>query len=144
MLSIDFAEINELKQYHVYSINRLLSQLSPNAEMTTIERLNEIMESKNTHLFLATVDGNVAGMCSLALYTTPTGRKAWIEDVVVDKDYRGMKIGRQMIEKAIKYAHKYSPCTIMLTSKPSRIAANALYSNAGFDRKNTNVYKMDI
>ena len=49
-----------------------------------------------------------------------------------------------MIEKAIDFVRQTGNTTLMLTSRPSRVAANALYQSAGFERKETNVYKMKI
>lgn len=42
------------------------------------------------------------------------------------------------------YARRMSPATLMLTSRPSRAAANALYLAAGFEPKQTNVYKIEL
>ena len=66
------------------------------------------------------------------------------EDVVVDADCRGRKYGKLMIEKAIDFVRQTGNTTLMLTSRPSRVAANALYQSAGFERKETNVYKMKV
>ncbi len=45
---------------------------------------------------------------------------------------------------AMGYARRMSPATLMLTSRPSRAAANALYLAAGFEPKETNVYKIEL
>ena len=83
-------------------------------------------------------------MLTLGTYLSPTGRKAWIEDVVVDSAYRGKGYGKMLVEHAIEYARTLSPCTLMLTSNPARIAANELYRASGFEQKITNVYKMSL
>ena len=80
-------------------------------------------------------------MCTLATYLAPTGRKAWIEDVVVDSQMRGQKLGRQLIDRVVDEARRLAPCSLMLTSRPARVAANALYKSAGFEQRETNVYK---
>ena len=48
-------------------------------------------------------------MSTLAVYRSPIGCKVWIEDVVVDKDYRGKGLGRTLIEKTIKEAKRFAP-----------------------------------
>lgn len=83
-------------------------------------------------------------MTTLAIYRIPTGCRAWIEDVVVDSEFRGMQLGRLLIEKTIEVARRLSPCTLMLTSRPSRVAANKLYQSIGFQYKETNAYKMTL
>lgn len=83
-------------------------------------------------------------MLTLGEYLAPTGRKMWIEDVVVDESARGLSIGRAMVGHAIEYAKELGGGALMLTSRPSRIAANNLYRSCDFKQKETNVYKMDI
>ena len=141
---VDFFEVREAREEILLSVNRLLPQLSSTAKPLTTEGLRQLVSSPNSRLYLIRVDGRIAGMCTLATYQIPTGNRAWIEDVVVDKDFRGMKLGRALIENVIEEVRKTSPCTLMLTSRPSRVAANALYQSAGFERKETNVYKMEI
>jgi ribosomal protein S18 acetylase RimI-like enzyme len=48
------------------------------------------------------------------------------------------------VEHAIEYASRCGKVTLMLTSRPSREAANALYRSSGFSLKETNVYKKDL
>ena len=72
----------------------------------------------------------------------PTGRKALIEDVVVDQNYRGKGYGKVMIEKVMELCRNKGNVTLMLTSRPSRIVANQLYQSLGFEKRETNVYKM--
>ena len=70
--------------------------------------------------------------------------KMWIEDVVVDEALRGRSIGRLLVEKAVGYAATLGDGTLLLTSRPSREAANALYRSCGFEFKETNNYTMKI
>lgn len=143
-MTVDFFEAREAGEEMLESVNRLLPQLSPAAKPLTTEELKQLVSSHASHLYLIRVDGKIAGMCTLAIYQIPTGHRAWIEDVVVDKDFRGMKLGRALIEKVMEEVRKTSPCTLMLTSRPSRVAANALYQDVGFESKETNVYKMEF
>ena len=82
---------------------------------------------------------------TLCIYHCPTARKVWVEDVVVDSAYRGQGLGKELVAFAIDYVEKnLAPCSLMLTSRPSRIAANELYRKSGFEQRQTNVYKIDI
>lgn len=137
-------EIKEACESYVEPINRLLGQLSSSPHPFTAETLDAIVQSANSHLFVAEVEGTVAGMLTLCDYLAPTGRKMWIEDVVVDEAMRGRSIGRLLVDSAIGYARTIGTGTLMLTSRPSREAANALYRSCGFVFKETNNYKMDI
>ena len=129
---------------YVGPINRLLAQLSSSGACIDEAQLQALVESEASHLFLAKYKGEVVAMLTLGEYLAPTGRKMWIEDVVVDESARGLSIGRAMVGHAIEYAKELGGGALMLTSRPSRIAANNLYRSCDFKQKETNVYKMDI
>ena len=144
---MDGVEIFELKDAcncYVGPINRLLAQLSSSGACIDVAQLQTLVESEASHLFLAKYKGEVVAMLTLGEYLAPTGRKMWIEDVVVDESARGLSIGRAMVGHAIEYAQELGGGALMLTSRPSRIAANNLYRSCDFKQKETNVYKMDI
>ena len=137
-------ELKSADVAYVEPINRLLAQLSSSPRTFTVEALEAIVQSGNSHLLLAEVDGVVAGMLTLCDYLAPTGRKMWVEDVVVDGSVRGCGVGRRLVEHAIGFAKELGGGSLMLTSRPSRVAANALYRSCGFGHRETNVYKMDV
>ncbi len=83
-------------------------------------------------------------MLTLAMFRIPTGRRAWIEDVVVDGRARGKGVGEALTRHAIAYARQHGARTVDLTSRPSREAANAMYAKLGFVRRSTNVYRIDV
>ena len=144
---MDGVEIFELKDAcgcYVGPMNRLLAQLSSSGACIDVAQLQALVESEASHLFLAKYKGDVVGMLTLGEYLAPTGRKMWIEDVVVDESARGLSIGRAMVGHAIEYARGLGGGALMLTSRPSRVAANNLYRSCDFKQKETNVYKMDI
>jgi ribosomal protein S18 acetylase RimI-like enzyme len=85
--------------------------------------------------------GEIAGTLTLVLFRTPTGSHAWIEDVVVDAAYRQRGIGTALIQAALEQAKRAGARKIDLTSRPSREAANRLYLQLGFTRRETNVYR---
>lgn len=144
MQDIEIYEANTPGDVCLEAINRLIRQLSPSSAPLTQDGLLRIVGSAASRLFVATVGGQAAGMCTLATYESPTGRKAWIEDVVVDAAFRGAGIGRRLVAKATDEARRQAPCTLMLTSRPTRVAANALYKSEGFEPKTTNVYRKKL
>lgn len=125
------------------AINRFLHQLTGKEQPITESDLAALVASENSHLFVAVDEqGRYAGMITVGIYRAPTGKKAWIEDVVVDETYRGQGVGKQLTRHAIAFARQQQVNLLSLTSNPARIAANQLYPNAGFSRKETNVYVM--
>lgn len=142
--NISIYELLEADDKYVEVVNLLLGQLSSTPRRFSMASLEAIVNSENSHLLLAEVDGKVAGMLTLSHYLAPTGLKMWIEDVVVDEAMRGRSLGRKLVERAVEYARTLGPGTLMLTSRPSREAANALYRSCGFSFKETNNYTMKI
>ena len=142
--NIEIFELCEVQQEYVPARGALLAQLSSSPRCFTLEMLAGIVECPASHLFLALCDGAVKGMLTLGEYVAPTGRKMWVEDVVVDNSVRGCGVGRRLVEHAIGFAKELGGGSLMLTSRPSRVAANALYRSCGFGHRETNVYKMDV
>lgn len=121
----------------------MLAQLTAREYPFGEQELRAIIEDSASQLFIMRDNEHIMGMLTLGHYTSPTGRKVWVEDVVVSAEYRGKGLGRRLIDHAIEYCREnLSPCTLMLTSNPARIAANELYRTSGFEPKQTNVYKM--
>ena len=142
-MEVRIFEVSVPDVVYVEPIQKLLGQLSSSPIKFTFDELQALVASTASSLYLLECDGVVVGMLTLCDYLAPTGRKLWIEDVVVDAAMRGRALGRRLVEYAIERA-KEKGGTLMLTSKPARVAANALYRSSGFLPKETNVYKMDV
>ena len=129
----------------VDAVTRLVPQLSSSSPPPSTAELGDIVASPATDLFIALDDdGGVVGMATLATFRTPTGLRAWIEDVVVDDDGRGRGVGTALTEAMLDRARELGCRTVDLTSRPSREAANRLYQRAGFVARETNVYRYDL
>ena len=128
-------------EYHE-AMQRFLDQLTSNPMTLTEEMFKELLASSNSHLFFLMKDGQIAGMLTVGIYYSPTGGKAWIEDVVVDEAFRGQGLSKLLVAHAIEFTKSKQVPSLMLTSNPKRIAANKLYQAMGFSRKETNVYRM--
>jgi len=125
------------------TFSRLMPQLAPDVKIPSADDLNRIVSNPNTFLFLA-CNPEIVGSITLAIVKTPSGSKAWIEDVVVDQDARGQQVGEKMLLHAIEFAKNQGISSINLTSTPNRIAANQLYLKLGFALRETNVYRLVI
>lgn len=137
-----FQEIKEFQPSYLADINLLLSQLSSCHLVISQQELLNILSSPNSHLYVLLFEERIIGMATLCTYLCPTGRKAWIEDVVVDSGFRGKGLGKLLVNNIIDVVNKQGSTTLMLTSRPSRIEANHLYQSLGFEKRQTNVYKM--
>ena len=138
-------EIIEIKTYSTEyheAMQRFLDQLTSNPMTLTEEIFNQLIASSNSHLFFLLKEEQIAGMLTVGIYYSPTGGKAWIEDVVVDESFRGQGLSKLLVAHAIEFTKSKHVPSLMLTSNPKRIAANKLYQAMGFNRKETNVYRM--
>ena len=140
----------------VGAFERLTPQLSSSNPPPDAEALEEIVASPASLLLLAVEPGSslggavpedpaaVLGSLTLAMFPIPTGRRAWIEDVVVDGEARGRGIGAALNRAALEIARRAGARTVDLTSRPSREAANRLYQRLGFVERDTNVYRFQL
>ena len=135
-------EINTYSTEYHEAMQRFLDQLTTNPMTLTESMFRQLVESTNSHLFFLIKDEQIAGMLTVGIYYSPTGGKAWIEDVVVDEAFRGQGLSKLLVAHAIEFTKSQQIPSLMLTSNPKRIAANKLYQKMGFERKETNVYRM--
>ena len=133
------------------AMGRLLPQLSRSAAPMSEADVERFLSQSSVHLFVfrpdaADAEGNhpILGMLSLATFEIPTGVRAWVEDVVVDEAARGQGAGLALVEAAIEHAKTVGARTVDLTSRPTREAANRLYQRAGFQLRETNVYRVTL
>jgi len=128
----------------VHAMAVLIPQLSKSNPPPTQADLSAIISSEASVLFVARVNGKIAGALTLATFRIPTGVRAWIEDVVVDSEARGHGVGEALNMAAIAEARSRGAITVELTSRPSREAANRLYQRIGFVQRETNIYRFTL
>ena len=128
-------------EYHE-AMQRFLNQLTTSPMVLTESMFHQLLSSENSHLFFIMKDEQIAGMLTVGIYYSPTGGKAWIEDVVIDETFRRQGFSKLLVAHAIEFVKSQQIPLLMLTSNPKRIAANKLYQAMGFERKETNVYRM--
>lgn len=139
---ITIAEVQHLSDVHPEEVFSLLRQLTDTPQSFTKKELEEIITNTNSHLFIAKENEKLVGMLTVGYYMSPTGKKAWVEDVVVDANHRGNGCAKKLVEHAIGFVKQKQIPLLQLTSNPKRIEANHLYPRIGFEKKETNVYKM--
>ena len=142
--NIEIREIAKVDDDLIAAMNLLIPQLSNSNPPPDRSALEEIVASDSSVLISAYIDGAIVGSLTLIIFTIPTGKRAWIEDVVVDENYRNTGIGEALNQEAINIARRLGAKTVDLTSRPSREAANRLYSRLGFVQRNTNIYRFEI
>jgi len=138
MIRID--ELTETDDRMSEQLQQLLLKLMPDGRIDR-ERLERMIADPRTVLFTARVDGQVAGMLTLALYDTLAARRGWVEDVVVDEAFRHRGVGRALVRAALERSREQGVDTLSLTSAAHRTAARALYRSEGFRVVDTTLFR---
>lgn len=138
-------ELSILSEAQVKDILSFMGELTKKIVVTP-EMLMQSVASDNSYFFAIINDNDhIIGCATLCVFDTPTGKKASVEDVVVSSQYRGHGLGRLLMQHVIEYAKtEFHNIDIHLTSSPHRVAANKLYQVLGFQKRETNVYLVNI
>lgn len=143
-MDIDIKILKEIDEKAITKIHKLIFQLA-NEEITpNLEDFRNFLNLPNTYLFVAIAENEIVGMGTFVYYVIPTGKKGWIEDIVVDENQRGKGIAEKLIGTMLETAKTIGMTQVNLTSSYSRIAANKLYQKIGFYTRETNVYRIDL
>jgi len=145
-MKITIEQLENFSPEVTLSINNLLIQLNPESKMLNDEDVKKIIEEPSNRLFVAkdTEINKIIGMVLVAVFSAPSGRKALLEDLVVDESYRGKGIGEKLANAVINQARKEDVARLDLTSNFKRIRANELYQQIGFKKRDTNVYRLEL
>lgn len=139
-MELNVIQVREVTGPLLDAFARLMPQLAPQLAAPPAARLREIVAAPGTALFAAEAGGRVWGLLTLVWYDVASGRKAWIEDVVVDAAARGFGAGEALVRAAQAHAAAVGAGKVMLTSNPSRGAARRLYAKMGFKEAETTVF----
>ena len=130
----------------IKALKYLIPQLTPEGQPITKEVVEQIINPANeSELLIATnKEGKIVGTLTLIAFNIPTGKKAFIEDVIVDESARGLGLGKGLMEKAITIAKEKKVNRIELSSRPVRVPANELYLSMGFKIRETNFFRLEL
>ena len=108
------------------------------------ELLNNALNDANVHVYVIRDEGHIVATGTLCIKHTLEFTIADIESVVVSSKCRGRGYGKELMTAMIEAAKGFGAHHIQLTSNPARVAANRLYQELGFERYETNCYKMIV
>ena len=106
------------------------------------ELLNNALNDANVHVYVIRDESHIVATRTLCIKHTLEFTIADIESVVVSSRCRGRGYGKNLMMAMIEAAKGFKVHHIQLTSRPARVAANGLYQEFGFERYETNCYKM--
>ena len=124
---------NEKLVYHIVAVE-------PYEREVFAEDIDYGFDDEGPTIFFAEADGKLAGRIRMMRWWN---RFAYVEDLVVNPDYRGLGIGRRLLERGIQWARENHFPGVMLETQDDNVPACTLYQScgfvlSGFDR---NVYK---
>lgn len=95
-------------------------------------------ETKKACIMVAECEGKVVGMCScqLVVSTSEGGFKGLIEDVVINKSYRGQSIGSELLEEITAWAISLGAKRIDLVADKRNKQAIDFYKKHGMEVTN--------
>ena len=133
----------------VRDINELLKQLTNNPKLVEISALKKILDQSGVFIVLITnTEGRSIAMATLAVRSFLLNTNAIIEDVVVDSKYRGIKLGKNIMEYLITMAREKECSFVSLTSHPRRKESNQMYQGLGFELvgkiRESNYYRLQL
>lgn len=106
--------------------------------------LRNALNDDNTHIYVIRDEGHIIGTATLCILNTLEFKLAHVESVVVLPEYRGRRLGQELMAFIISEAKRLNVQFMQLTSNPKRVAANNLYKMMGFTKYETNCYKLII
>ena len=138
--------IEELLTYSpqdLKDLDGLMQELSASS-FCDKELLEAALGDATVHVFVIRDGGHIVATGTLCIKHTLEFAIADIESVVVSSRCRGKGYGRELMSAMIDAAKGLQVHHIQLTSNPARVAANRLYQELGFERYETNCYKMKM
>ena len=138
--------IEELLTYSAQDLkdlDGLMQELSASS-FCDKELLEAALGDANVHVYVIRDGGHIVATGTLCIKHTLEFAIADIESVVVSSRCRGKGYGRELMSAMIDAAKGFQAHHIQLTSNPARVAANRLYQELGFERYETNCYKMKM
>lgn len=123
-----------------HQVCELFKQLSPHKKQLKLDEI--LMEDNPLTLLGCFIDNKIVGIASMAIYKVISGKKGWIEDVIVDENYRGMGIGIKLIEKLLSISNVQQLSEVLLFTEEHRTPAISLYEKLGFSKKRSSIYTL--
>jgi ribosomal protein S18 acetylase RimI-like enzyme len=97
--------------------------------------LKERIENKDSEIFVAESEGELVGFVQLyPLFSSTRMKRYWLlNDLYVNKNYRGNGFSKELIEESKELAKSTNACGVLLETGKSNDIGNKLYPSCGFE-----------
>jgi ribosomal protein S18 acetylase RimI-like enzyme len=116
------------------AVQSLLSLLGPEARVV----------AGDAPTYVAEADGQVVGMVTVCVFTTLTGRKAYLDHLVVAREWRRRGVARDLVRHAVEVATAAGASRLDLTAGADKVAARTLYASLGFRERETGSFRLPL
>ena len=137
-------KISRFSEKTLKDLNNLLLQISTSGYQMDSTRLKKVIKNKNTYLMALYEGEKIIGTITLVSVFQIRDHKGYVENFVIDENYRGRKLGRKMISYITELAKRIKIEKLELKSESHRVVANMLYKKLGFNVVSANVYDMKL
>jgi len=136
--------IREARESDVPTIVKLAVELiesMKNKEGIDLYRIlgncQNLLKNTNSHILVAEVDGAIAGFINFTTHRTllHIGSSGLIDELVVNKNYRGKGIGKQLIYAAIEKCKHLGCCEVEVNTEFTNTNARKFYKGCGFEER---------
>ncbi|CAH1226848.1 hypothetical protein PAECIP111891_06012 [Paenibacillus allorhizoplanae] len=129
--------IREAESKDTNILESLYKALAPNSKNIKVlpERIEQIMADPNNFLFVYEDHGIVTGTIFMTVCLDPMYQfrpYAVVENVIVNKDFRGNGIGKRLLEHVEQLCISRGCTKIMLLSSANRIEAHEFFMKNGY------------
>lgn len=127
---LTLSKVNDLS--NIEDITRLLNQLTPTPLNISEEYCDEVIKADNFNYYLLSLDSVNIGIGGLQIRKTlyhNCKSIGYIEDIVIDKDFRRRGYGNFLIQEIVKEARKLNCYKVVLQCNPDKYE---FYESCGF------------
>ena len=99
--------------------------------------LSDRMEASESKMFVAEVDGDIAGFTQLyPLFSSVSMARIWLlNDLFVDEAFRRQGVGRELLRAASEFARSEGAIRLELATAHDNTTAQQLYESSGWDQE---------
>jgi ribosomal protein S18 acetylase RimI-like enzyme len=126
----------------VAAVRALMGQLSTRDPGDVEGKLQAVVQATDADAVVVRDEGEIAGLVIINVLHKVLGREGHIDELVVDEGHRGQGLAKKLMEQALRELKDRGCGSVELTSGERRVAANKLYPALGFERRDTNVYRL--
>ena len=140
-------QIREISEKDAESVATLSTQLGYESDIEqTSARIKRINNSNENCAFVALVDGKAVGWIH-GFYTLRIESDPFIEigGLIVDENYRNLKIGKQLIENINFWAKKHQVKKLKVRCNTKRTESHRFYERLGFEENKRQIaFEMNV